>query len=45
MVKKVENRLEKLGMTLPGKVETPLRTDYRPELDVTAELGAQEETY
>ena len=32
-------------MKFPGKVETPLRTNYRPELDVTAELGAQGATY
>ena len=32
-------------MKFPGKTETPLRTDYRPELDVTSELGAQEVTY
>ena len=32
-------------MKFPGEVETPLRTDYRPELDDTAELGAQEATY
>ena len=28
-------------MKFPSKAETPLRTDYRPELDVTAKLGAQ----
>ena len=44
-VKNVEDRLERLGMNLHGKVETPLRTDYRPELDVTTEIGAQEATY
>ena len=44
-VKNVEDRLEKLGQKLPGKAETPLRTDYMPELDVTADLGAQEATY
>ena len=44
-VKNVEDRLEKLGMKLLAKAETPLRTDYRPGLDVTAELGPQEATY
>ena len=44
-VKNVEDRLKKLGMKLPSRAETPLRTDYRPELDVTAELGAQDATY
>ena len=32
-------------MEFPGKADTPLRTDYRPELDVRAKLGAQEATY
>ena len=32
-------------MKLPGKVEPPVRIGYRPELDVTAELGAQEANY
>ena len=44
-VKNVEDRLEKLGQKLPGKVETLLRTDFKPELDVAAELRAQEATY
>ena len=44
-VKNVEDRLEKLGMKFSGKTETPLRTDYRPELDGTTELGAQDSTY
>ena len=44
-VKSVEDRLEKLRIKFPGKEETPLRTDYMPELDVTAELRAQEATY
>ena len=44
-VKNVEDRLEKLGQKLPGRAETPLKTDYRPDLDVTPELGAQESTY
>ena len=30
---------------LPVKAETPLRTSYRPELDVTAELQPNEATY
>ena len=32
-------------MKFPGKVDALRRTDYRPELDVTTELGAQEATY
>jgi len=44
-VKNVEKYLEILGKKLPAKAETPMQTSYRPELDVTEELGAQEGSY
>ena len=44
-VKNVEDRLKNLGMKFPGRAETPIRVDYRPELDVADYLGAQEVTH
>ena len=41
-VKNIVDCLEKVGMKFPGKAETILWTDYRPELDVTAKIGSQE---
>lgn len=37
-VKKVEEALAKKGMQLPGKCYTPLASDYKPELETSAEL-------
>ena len=37
-VKNVEDNLAKKGLRLPTKCYTPLPSDYRPELDVSAEL-------
>ena len=37
-IKNVEEALAKKGLRLPTKCYTPLPTDYRPELDTTAEL-------
>ena len=34
----IESRLSELGQRLPSKCATPLQANYRPELDVTAEL-------
>lgn len=39
-VKNVEEALAKKGLRLPTKCYTPLATDYRPELDTSAELKA-----
>ena len=36
--KNVEEALSKKGLRLPTKCYTPLPTDYRPELDTSAEL-------
>ena len=47
-VKNVEEYLAKQvteRWKLPTKVETPLRTTYRPELDVSPELGSTEVAY
>jgi len=40
MVKNVEDTLQKTGLKLPSKCITPLRSDYKPELDCTGELKA-----
>ena len=44
-VKNVQTYLEERELKLPAKVTTPIRTSYRPELDVTAELGPVEAAY
>ena len=37
-VKNVEESLAKIGLRLPSKVNTPLPSEYRPELETSAEL-------
>lgn len=44
-VKNVEDFLEKRGRRLPVKCTTPVRSDYRPELDATAELATEGHRY
>jgi hypothetical protein len=44
-VKNVEEYLTARGMKLPSKAETPIRTSYRPELDVSSELGPCDGAY
>ena len=47
-VKNVEDHLQKLqnpNWKFPKKADTPMQTSYRPELDVTPELGPNEATY
>jgi hypothetical protein len=44
-VKNVEKYLEAQGKKLPAKAETPIQTSYRPEIDVTKELRAEESSY
>ncbi len=39
-VKNVEEALAKKGLRLPSKCNTPLPTDYRPELETSPELKA-----
>jgi hypothetical protein len=44
-IKNVHYHLTKKGMKLPYTAPNPLFTDYRPELDVTPELGEAEASY
>jgi hypothetical protein len=44
-VKNVERYLDLQGGKLPSKAETPMQTSYRPELDVTPELGTTDAAY
>ena len=44
-VEKVEKYLSKKGISLPRKVQTPLASDYKPELDISVELDGQEAAY
>ena len=44
-VKNVEECLQKRQRKSPSKAETPMRTSYPPELDVTSELNAQDGTH
>jgi hypothetical protein len=44
-VKNVQEHLDKKGLKLPYKAPTPLSTDYRPEIDVTPELGEADASY
>jgi len=38
----VEKTLAKTGRKLPNNVPTPLTSNYRPELDVSPELNAEQ---
>ena len=40
MVKNVEDSVSKKGLRLPSRCELPIRHGYKPEMDCTAELGA-----
>ena len=44
-VKNVEEYLTKQGMKLPARAETPLSSEYRPEIDISEELDASEGAY
>ena len=44
-VKNVETYLLSKGKKFPSKADTPIRTVYRPELDVTPELNASDASY
>ena len=44
-VTNVEEYLSKIGQSLPARAKTPLSANYRPELDVSDELGPDEASY
>ena len=44
-IRNVEDYLAKTNKKLPLRALTPIRTDYRPELDVTIELNAIDSAY
>ena len=44
-VKNVHDHLVKKGLKLPYSAPNPLSTDYRPEIDVTPELGEADASY
>ena len=44
-VKNVEEHLAKVGEKLPYKAPTPLSSGYRPEIDVSPELGEADASY
>ena len=44
-VQNVETKLESQGKKLPGKCKSPLKSGYRPELDVSQELKAEGLSY
>ena len=44
-VKNVETYLLSKAKKFPSKADTPIRTVYRPELDVTPELNASDASY
>ena len=44
-VKNVEEWLKKRSRSLPRKAEAPFKAGYRPELDVSQELGPDEASY
>ena len=44
VVSNLEERLNKQGTTLPTRATIPISFDYRPEIDATAELDANDIT-
>ncbi len=44
-IRTVELELQKMGKVLRGKPNTPMQTNYRPELDVTPILGPDQANY
>ena len=44
-VRNVEDHLAKSGEKLPYKAPTPLLSGYRPEIDVSSELGDSDASY
>ena len=44
-VKNIEEYLAKTDRKLPSKALTPIQTSYRPEIDTTPELNANDSAY
>jgi Reverse transcriptase (RNA-dependent DNA polymerase) len=44
-VKEVESKLGEINRKLPSRVTTPMAAGYRPEMDVTPELNAEQHNY
>lgn len=44
-VSNVESHLKKLGQSLPARATTPLKSGYRPEIDVSDELSDADAAY
>ena len=44
-IEEVERELNESGQFIPKKIEMPLSSGYRPELDFTPELSAQQTNY
>jgi len=44
-IRNVEQELSKSGLCLRGKPNTPMRTNYRPELDISPTLGPEQANY
>ena len=44
-IKNVQEKLSKANRKLPKRAPTPMTSDYRPELDATEELDAEETQY
>jgi hypothetical protein len=44
-VKEVEMKLAEINRKLPSRASTPMSSGYRPELDVTPELGPEQHNY
>jgi hypothetical protein len=44
-VNNVREHLRKKGENLPNRVQTPLSSKYRPEIDISPELGEDDASY
>ena len=45
LVKNIERHLMRKGLKLPSNADTLLQTSYRPELDISPELGPIDAAY
>ncbi len=44
-VNNVREHLRKKGENLPNRVQTPLSSKYRPEIDISPDLGVDDASY